>query len=177
MMRIRVATRQDSEYLRKVYLSAFSDNEKQMVATLAVNLLNEETDPKTISLVAEVDGEVVGHIAFSPLTSNNNKSWRGYILAPLGVKPKYQKRQIGSKLIKAGMEKMHAMSVNVVFVYGDPKYYGRFGFKADVASRYSPPYQLEYSFGWQAIILNEVFDTDSVVKVACVASLNDPELW
>ena len=177
MTSIRVATSLDRDDIREIHLCAFPEGEKQIVSTLAVNLLSEEASPKTISLVAEADGAAVGHIAFSPVTVNNNKSWKGYILAPLGVKPEYQKRQIGSKLIKSGMERLSKMGVNVLFVYGDPKYYGKFGFNADLASVYSPPYELQYPFGWQAIILNEGVFTKSSVKISCVDPLNDTELW
>ncbi len=177
MTRIRVATSLDRDDVREIHLCAFPEGEKQIVSTLAVNLLSEETSPKTISLLAEADGAVVGHIAFSPVTVNNNKSWKGYILAPLGVKPEYQKRQIGSKLIESGMEQLSKMDVNVLFVYGDPKYYDRFGFNADPASGYSPPYELQYPFGWQAMILNEGAFTGSTVKLSCVDSLKDAELW
>ena len=64
MTRIREATNLDRENIRDVYLHAFSEGEKRIVAALAVNLLNEETSPETIALVAEIDGAVVGHIAF-----------------------------------------------------------------------------------------------------------------
>ena len=158
-------------------MCAFPEGEKQIVSTLAVNLLSEEMSPKTISLVAEVDGTVVGHVAFSHVTINDNKSWKGYILAPLGVKPEYQKHHIGSKLIEIGMERLTKMGVNVLFVYGDPNFYGKFGFDADTASRYSPPYELQYPFGWQAITLNEDVFTESTAKISCVDPLNDPELW
>jgi putative acetyltransferase len=174
---IRVATSLDREDVREIHLCAFPEGEKQIVSMLAVNLLSEEISPKTISLVAEADGAVVGHIAFSPVTVNNNKSWKGYILAPLGVKLEYQKRQIGSKLIESGMERLSRMGVNVLFVYGDPKYYGKFGFNADLASGYSPPYELQYPFGWQAVILNEGVFTEPTVKISCVDLLKDADLW
>ena len=177
MTRIRVATGLDRNDVREIHLCAFPEGEKQIVSTLAVNLLNEETSQKTISLVAEADGAVVGHIAFSPVTVNNNKNWKGYILAPLGVKPEYQKRQIGSKLIESGKERLSKMGVNILFVYGDPNYYGKFGFDADTASGYSPPYELQYPFGWQGIALNECGTGKSSIKMACVTSLCDPALW
>jgi putative acetyltransferase len=177
MTRIRVATNLDRDDVREIHMCAFPEGEKQIVSTLAVNLLSEETSPKTISLVAETNDAVVGHIAFSPVSVNNNKSWEGYILAPLGVKPEYQKRQIGSKLIESGMERLSKLGVNVLFVYGDPKFYGKFGFNADLASGYSPPYELQYPFGWQAIILNQGVFTESTVKISCVDPLNDAELW
>jgi putative acetyltransferase len=177
MTRIRVATNLDSKAVREVHSCAFSEGEKQKVSTLATNLLTEETNPETVSLVAEADGAVVGHIAFSPVTIDNDKRWSGYILAPLGVKPDYQKRKIGSKLIESGIQRLSKKGVNVVFVYGDPNYYGKFGFNPDAASRYSPPYELQYPFGWQAIALNEDVITDSAVTISCVAPLRDPELW
>jgi len=177
MTRIRVATSLDLDDVREVYLRAFPEGEKQVVSMLAVKLLSEKTSQKTISMVAEDDGAVVGHIAFSPVTVNNNKRWKGYILAPLGVKPEYQKRRVGSKLIESGMELLSKMGINVLFVYGDPNYYGRFGFDADTASGYSPPYKLQYPFGWQAITLNEGVSTESTGILSCADPLNDPELW
>ena len=177
MTHIRVATSLDRDDVREIHLCAFPEDQQQIVSSLAVNLLSEETSPKMISLVAEADGTVVGHIAFSPVTISNNKNWKGYILAPLGVKPKYQKRQIGSKLIESGIERLSRMGVNVLFVYGDPKYYGKFRFNAELAAAYSPPYKLQYPFGWQAIMLNEYFLAESTVIISCVDSLNNPELW
>lgn len=177
MTRIRKATNLDRENIREVHLRAFSEDERQIVSTLAVDLLSEKKSPETISLVAEIDGAVVGHIAFSPVTVDNNEKWKGYILAPLGVEPEYQKRRIGAKLIMSGIQRLSEKGVNALFVYGDPTYYGQFGFKADAASRYSPPYELQYPFGWQAIALNEVGSAESTVEIRCVVSLRDPALW
>ena len=177
MTLIRVAKNLDIDAIREVHLQAFSDNEKQMVATLAIHLLSEETSPATFALVAETDGAVVGHIAFSPVTINSNKNWQGYILAPLGVKPEYQKRRIGSQLIENGIARLSKQKVNILFVYGDPKYYGKFGFKAETATQYLPPYELLYPFGWQALVLNHEESPEQAVKLSCVASLQDPALW
>lgn len=177
MTSIREATNLDRDNIREVHLHAFDEGEKEIVATLASNLLREETSPKTLALIAEIDGKVVGHIAFSPVTFNSNNKLKGYILAPLGVKSEYQKRGIGSKLIESGIEKLLKKGVNVLFVYGDPKFYGKFGFKAETAARYLPPYKLQYPFGWQALSLNENSSAEHTVKISCVASLCDPALW
>ena len=177
MTRIRIATNLDREDISQVYLGAFPEGEKQMVSTLAIDLLSKETSPETIALVAETDGKVVGHIAFSPVTADKHGQWLGYILAPLGVMPDYQKCRIGSTLIESGMQCLTEKSVDIVFVYGDPKYYGRFGFSVDAAARYSPPYNLHYPFGWQAIALAEGGLAKSNVKISCVAALHDPQLW
>ena len=177
MMHIRIATSLDREDIRRVHLCAFPEGEREIVSELAINLLSEEATPEIISLVAENDGAVLGHVAFSPVKIENNENLLGYILAPLGVKTKYQKCRIGSKLIENGLQRLLEMGVNILFVYGDPKYYSRFGFNTDAASRYTPPYKLQYPFGWQAIALNECKIAKAPVKIACVTSLCDPELW
>jgi len=177
MKRIREATNLDREEVREVHLRAFPEEERQMVAALAINLLSEETSPETIALVAEIDGKVAGHVAFSPVTIENNESWNGYILAPLGVKPEYQKRRIGSELIENGIDRLTRAGINILFVYGDPKYYCRYGFTADSASNFLPPYELQYPFGWQALVLNEGGSSNTAFSVSCVASLCDPRLW
>jgi putative acetyltransferase len=176
-MRIRTATGADRDGVRAVYLSAFGEEEREAVAGLAVELLSEEPAPRTISLVAESAGTLVGHVAFSPVTIAGAGDFRACILAPLAVEPAYQRRGIGSKLVGAGMAQLSEMGVDMLFVYGDPEYYGRFGFSADVAHPFIPPYRLQYPFGWQGIILNERATARPVGKLACVRPLCDPELW
>ena len=177
MTRIREADRLDRESIREVHLAAFSASERQIVSKLALDLLSEETTPETINLVAEFDGAVVGHIAFSPVTGADRGKWIGHILAPLGVKPDYQKRGIGSKLVASGIAQLAGKGVKVLFVYGDPNYYGRFGFDADAASRFDPPYDLLYPFAWQAIVLNDAGAAESTARISCVAALRDRKLW
>ena len=69
IMRVRIATSLDRDDIRAVHLSAFAGGESERVSELAVSLLSEETAPRTISLVAETGGAVVGHVALSPVTA------------------------------------------------------------------------------------------------------------
>lgn len=177
MTLIREATYLDIEHIREIYMNAFDKGEAKSVAVLASNLLNEGTIPNTISKVAEIDGKVVGHIAFSPVIFDTDRKLTGYILAPLGIKPEYQKRRVGSKLIENGIEQLSREGVCIIFVYGDPKYYGKFGFNEKTAARFLPPYKLQYPFGWLALVLNEECSGEHTAKVSCVASLSDPKLW
>lgn len=176
-MHIRLATALDRDDIHSVHWSAFAEDERAMVSRLAVNLLAEKTAPRTISLVAETDGVGVGHVAFSPVTIDDDENLQGYILAPLGVKPDYQKHRIGSQLVASGIQQLSRMGVDILFVYGDPEFYRRFGFSADAAKRYIPPYMLQYPFGWQGIALNERRTGKPSVPITCVASLCDPALW
>jgi putative acetyltransferase len=176
-MHIRLATSLDRDDIYKVHWSAFAEGEREIVSRLAVSLISEESNPQTISLVAETEGIIVGHVAFSPVAIDNDDGIRGYILAPLGVKPDHQKCHIGSGLIDSGMQQLSIAGVDILFVYGDPEYYSKFGFSADAAECYIPPYKLQYPFGWQAIVLNKFSTEKSPGKIACVTSLCDPALW
>ena len=174
MAHLRVTTTHDLNDVRNIHLSAFPDSENKIVSTLAVNLLKEET---SLSLVAEIDGATVGHIIFSPVTIDNKSNWTGMILSPVAVTPRYQKQQIGSEMIKTGIKRLTKMGTNVLFVYGDPAYYGRFGFNADLAAAYSPAYELEHPAGWQAIMLNQFNLKETLVNLTCVEALNNRALW
>ena len=82
----------------------------------------------TISLVAEVDGHIIGHIAFSPLTiSDGTPNWYG--LGPVSVQPEYQRGGIGSALIREGLSRLRALGAEGCCLVGHPEYYRRFGFK------------------------------------------------
>lgn len=82
----------------------------------------------SISLVAEIDGQVIGHIAFSPVTvSDGATGWYG--LGPVSVLPDYQKQGIGKALINKGLSLLKDMGGKGCALVGDPNYYKRFGFK------------------------------------------------
>jgi putative acetyltransferase len=89
----------------------------------------------SISLVAEQDGQVVGHILFSPVTIESESGRYSAIgLAPMAVLPQFQKRGIGSLLVREGLEQCRALGAECVIVLGHPEFYPRFGFVP--ASRY-----------------------------------------
>ena len=82
----------------------------------------------TISLVATLNGTVVGHIAFSPVTmSDGTPGWYG--LGPVSVLPAYQRQGIGKALIAEGLARLKALAANGCCLVGHPGYYGRFGFE------------------------------------------------
>jgi putative acetyltransferase len=82
----------------------------------------------TISLVAEIDEKIVGHVAFSPITiSDNTTNWYG--LGPVSVKPDFQKNGIGKALINKGLALLRDRGAKGCALVGDPDYYKHFGFK------------------------------------------------
>jgi putative acetyltransferase len=82
----------------------------------------------TVSLVAEMDGRVIGHIAFSPVTlSDGTRNWYG--LGPVSVLPAYQRQGIGKALIREGLSRLRDIPARGCCLVGHPDYYRKFGFK------------------------------------------------
>jgi putative acetyltransferase len=127
-MIIRNETVADIEAIAEVTIAAFrnlpiSNHTEQFIinALRAANAL-------AISLVAEIDGGVAGHIAFSPMTiSDGSLNWYG--LGPISVLPKYQRQGIGKSLIQEGLSLMKELGGEGCALVGDPNYYKRFGFR------------------------------------------------
>lgn len=83
-----------------------------------------------LSLVAEIGGEVVGHIAFSDVDiSDGTTRWFG--LGPLAVSTPMRNRGVGSALVREGLQRLRDRGASGCVVLGDPEFYGRFGFAAD----------------------------------------------
>jgi putative acetyltransferase len=125
---IRNETNQDIEAISEVTIAAFetlqiSNKTEQFIIKALRN-----ANVLTISLVADIDGRVVGHIAFSPVTiSDGTKNWYG--LGPVSVLPEYQKQGIGKSLVNRGLSLLKAQGAKGCALVGDPGYYQRFGFK------------------------------------------------
>jgi len=127
-MIIRNETVSDIEAITEVTVAAFqnlpiSNHTEQFIisALRAANAL-------TISLVAEINGRVVGHIAFSPVTvSDGSQNWYG--LGPVSVLPEYQRQGIGKSLIQEGLSLLKSLGGQGCLLVGDPNYYKRFGFR------------------------------------------------
>ncbi len=126
-MVIRDETGADVDVISEVTLGAFktlaisNQTEHFIVAALrAARAL-------TVSLVAEVDGRVVGHVAFSPVViSDGSVDWYG--LGPVSVVPEYQGQGIGGALIWEGLSRLKGLGARGCCLVGHPTYYTRFGF-------------------------------------------------
>ena len=81
----------------------------------------------TLSLVAETDGAIVGHIAFSPVTADGAKFGAG--LAPLAVYENHRRRGVAAALVERGLNACRAAGFTWAVVLGEPEYYARFGFR------------------------------------------------
>lgn len=106
----------------------------------------------TISHVAKADGEIIGHVAISPVTlSSGSTGWFG--LGPISVLPEFQGHGVGSMLMKSSLSALETMGASGCVVLGDPGYYSRFGFKL-VDGLVFPGVPAEY---FQALSFNDSF--------------------
>jgi putative acetyltransferase len=120
----------DKQSVREVHLLAFGADHGLVVSDLVDTLRETITPTGGLSLVAERDGQVVGHIMFTgSLLDAPRQLVEAQVLSPLGVRPDYQGRGIGSALVRHGLAVLASRAVPLVFLEGDPGYYARFGFE------------------------------------------------
>lgn len=174
---IRHVQDSDLNAIQKVIETSFSDEENTVISNFTADLFRETTTPPIKSLVAEVDNQVIGYVSYSPIFLKSDSCISGYVLAPLAVSQEHQKQGVGSNLINSGIDMLTDDGIDVLLVYGDPDYYGRFGFKEETGRSFVPPYPLTYPFGWLGMVLNGTFMPDIPIKFDCVQSLNKPDLW
>jgi len=128
-MIIRPEATEDIEMIEQITIAAFTGKPySSQTEHLIINRLRA-MDALSLSLVAELDGKVVGHVAFSVVTiDGENKNWYG--LGPISVLPRLQKQGIGSKMIYEGLARIREMGARGCVLEGSPEYYQRFGFKS-----------------------------------------------
>jgi putative acetyltransferase len=148
MHAIRPERPSDVEAIGGVHRLAFGrEAEAQLIDAL------RDAGEMRVSLVAEAEGVVVGHILFSFLSIvTAGDTIPALALAPLAVLPEFQSRGIGSQLVRDGLSVCRDQRHRIVLVLGDPRYYRRFGFSAELARRLVSP------FGGDAFMALELAD-------------------
>jgi putative acetyltransferase len=139
---IRAETAADHNAIRHVHRLAFGrDDEARLVDAL------REGGFSRVSLVAEKDGQVVGHVLFTDLpiiTEEGNVA--ALALAPLAVLPACQRQGIGSALVRCGLELCGERGHRIAVVLGHPDFYPRFGFSPQPAAKLESPFSGRPSF-------------------------------
>jgi precorrin-2/cobalt-factor-2 C20-methyltransferase len=124
---IRPEEARDAEAIEKITCAAFINHpHSRQTEPLIIRTLRK-AGALAVSLVAEADGALVGHIAFSEVAiSGGERAWFG--LGPLSVRPDIQRRGIGRALMEAGLSAIRALGARGCVLVGDPEFYRRFGF-------------------------------------------------
>jgi putative acetyltransferase len=123
MLAVRPEQHEDVATIHAIHVASFpTDAEARLV-----NLLRE-AGQFTVSLVAEMDGVVVGHVAFSPVSAATGDTGAG--LGPVAVLESHRRRGIAAQLIEEGLRACCSAGFGWAVVLGEPAYYSRFGFRA-----------------------------------------------
>ena len=158
---LREATPGDRRAIDALYPLAFPDED---LLPLLGTMWSSDTPP--LMLVAERDGQVTGHAAFSPCQVVGTEV---SLLGPLAIHPDHQRQGLGTALIRAGLDRAQGGCL----VLGDPAYYSRHGFQPDRSIL--PPYPLpeEWADAWQSIGL----DGALTGRLSVPDYWQDPALW
>ena len=164
MIRIRNEKSEDIPLIASLLKKSFKRDEE---AKLADRLRRACVDH--LSLVADENGAIVGHIMFSPVQIQNNRAVKGMGLAPMAVLPGHQGRGIGTQLVKTGLRILAEKGCPFVIVLGHPDYYPRFGFQP--ASRFNIKSQWDDVPDEAFMII--VMDKDAMRNVSGTAAFGD----
>lgn len=125
---IRSETDADASAISEVTIAAFKTLEMSNHTEQFIIEALRAAKALAVSLVAEMDSRVIGHIAFSPVTiSDGTQDWYG--LGPVSVLPAYQRQGIGKALIREGLLRLKDMNARGCCLVGHPDYYRKFGFE------------------------------------------------
>lgn len=154
-MKIRPFERADAAAVRALHVGVFpTPAEADLVDALHAG------GHAPISLVAEIDGKIIGHVLFSELKlSVDGRDVKALALAPIAVHADHQKAGVAAALIGAGHDLARTKGWQASIVLGEPAYYGRFGYAASTAAHIDSPYAGEYLQGFE--LVDGALDGDS----------------
>ncbi len=169
-VRVRASAQADHASIEALYPRSFPDED---LLPLVRDLLQGRD--RVTSLVAVSDGDVIGHILFTHCATHDSDA-PGALLAPLAVAPDRQRQGVGSALVREGLRQLRCEGVTVVYVLGDPAYYGRLGFAPERSV--TPPYPLpdEWTDAWQSLQLGSTMTAPSG-RLRLPERWLDPALW
>ena len=167
---IRASTTGDIAALESLYPSAFPDED---LIPLVRSLL---ADPDAaLSRVATIDDQVVGHAMFTNC-SVTGTDIRASLLGPLAVAPAWQRKGIGTALVRDGVKNLEEAGVCLVCVLGDPAYYGRLGFEVERSVKAPYPLPVEWNDAWRSQCLGESRRSVSG-QLLVPLQWHEPALW
>lgn len=179
-VKIRNALEQDRDAILAIHMNAFGEGEGPVIAKLVDVMLDDASGEPILSLIAETDGELVGHLLFtSARIDPDDGQVCSMILAPLAVVQNRQRQGIGGRLIETGLRQLEELGVDLVFVLGYPDYYSRFGFKPAGVQGLQATYPIppQNADAWMVTELTPGTIEDCTGTVRCSKALDHPKYW
>jgi putative acetyltransferase len=169
----------DADEIIRLFITTFSDSESPtegaMIGRLARDLMSNTGETDLYCFVARTNDQIVGSILLSRITFESGI--RAFVLAPVAVRTDHQKRGVGQRLIKYGLDALSRDGVELALTYGSPAFYSKLGFHVVTEALIPPPLPLRQPEGWLAQSLSGRELEPIAGKSACVEALNKPEYW
>ena len=163
-LEIRESVQADAPAIESLYPKAFPDED---LLPLVRDLLHRPAI--AVSIVGAIDLQIVGHAMFTTCGVVGS-SVKAALLGPLAVAPAWQRKGIGSGIVRDGLQRLKDADVGLVCVLGDPAYYSRFGFVRETSVEPPFPLPAEWQGAWQSLYLDD--------KTAlCSGKLTVPPQW
>lgn len=178
-MRIRTSNIDDRQAISALHIEAFGPDEGAEIANLVDDLWEDPSARPMLSLVADEAGVIVGHVMFTAVQLPGRPQVPMQILAPLAVAGRYQRKGIGSALVRDGLARLTASGTCLVFVLGHPGYYRRFGFRPAGARGLDAPYPIppQHADAWMVQALGSSPVEPLQGRIRCAAALDQPQHW
>lgn len=167
-----------TEALRDLHLAAFGAEEGAEIVELIERLAADATAEPNESVVARDGDAIIGHALFTPATASGAAA-PARILAPLAVTPSRWRQGVGAGLVHAAFDHLRTAGVGAVFVFGDPRYYSRFGFAAARLRGLIPPQPIapEHADAFLAVELQRCALDGAAGCIGCARTLDEPRWW
>lgn len=180
-MKIRESRETDKAAIENIHIKAFGKEKGLEIAKLVNDLFDDKTAMPLLSLIAEENNQIQGHILFTKAKLlGAPDTFSAQILAPLAVNPNKQGQGVGTKLIAQGLKRLTEAGIDLVFVLGHPTYYPRSGFIGGAeALGYEAPYPIpaEHADAWMVQELSSNVIENIKGKVQCSDVLTQPQHW
>ncbi|MBB3204923.1 hypothetical protein FHS27_000690 [Rhodopirellula rubra] len=179
-VKIRNATEQDRAAILAVHMNAFGEADGEVIAKLVDEMLDDDSGEPMLSLIAESDGELFGHLLFTSASIEpDHAQVSARILAPLAVVQDRQRQGIGGRLIETGLRLLEESGVDLVFVLGYPDYYSRFGFRPAGVQGIQATYPIppQNADAWMVTELTPGTIENCKGTVRCSKALDHPKYW
>lgn len=173
---VRESVPEDQPQILDLLVRAFPGED---LRPLVSSLLSDPAAAPSLSLVADRQNRILGHILFTSARIEGVPDVKTALLAPLAVGPEDQGAGIGTRLVRTGLDRLRQDGTALVLVLGDPEYYGRAGFGPAADLGIEPPYPLPDAIrpAWQGQILDESLPPQVKGYLRPAPAFDDPALW
>lgn len=168
-----------SQEVINLFTQTFSDSEGQeegtVIGCLVSELISTTDKHDLLGFIIIIEEVIVGCIFFSRLTLPSSKT--AFILSPVAIATEQQGKGLGQQLIEFGVKHLKTEGIDLVFTYGDPKFYSKVGFQHINEDIVKAPFKLTYPEGWLAQSLSGEGVNAIEGICQCVKALNKQEYW